>query len=344
MKDCQNILIVRTDRIGDVVLTTPAIKALRQNFPYAKISILVTSATKDLVEGNPHLNEILIDDKKGFLGFWKLVFLLRPKKFDCAIIFHTKKRTNALCFLAGIPRRVGYCNDKWGFLLTQKIDDQRHRGMKHESQYCLDVLRCMDLDVSKGLNPEIIIQSPWDVWAKGFLKEQGLQSSDRLFAIHLGASGPPKRWPVKRFAELMEQLARQYQCKFVVIGTADTADLVEELKSQTKVPFVDAVGKTSLGQLMSLLRECQILISNDSGPVHIAAALGIPVVSIFTRNQPGINTERWQPLGDRVAIVASPYKEWKESAATSEKMDPADLEYLQTHRVLEAVDGLYKLC
>ena len=115
----RNILIVRTDRIGDVVLTTPAIEALRKAFPQARISILVTPVTRELVEGNPYLDEVLIDDRKGrhggVFGFFNLVKTLRKRQFDLAIILHTKKRTNSLCFLAGIPHRVGYKNNKFGF-------------------------------------------------------------------------------------------------------------------------------------------------------------------------------------------------------------------------------------
>ena len=110
----KNILIVRTDRIGDVVLTTPAIMALRRHYPNAKISILVTPQTRELVDGNSCIDEVIIDDRKGEhkgYGFFKLIGLLRQKRFDVAVNYHTKKRTNLACFLAGIPIRIGYvCN------------------------------------------------------------------------------------------------------------------------------------------------------------------------------------------------------------------------------------------
>src|SRR3989338_3219383 len=151
MKSFKNILVVRTDRIGDVVLTSPVFKALRDAFPYAKISALVTPVTQELVEGNPNIDQVLVDDRrndhKGILGFWRLAGVLREKCFDCAIIFHTKRRANALCFLAGIPYRVGYRNNKWGFLLTDPVADKRHEGTKHESQYCLDVVRHLGVTV-----------------------------------------------------------------------------------------------------------------------------------------------------------------------------------------------------
>jgi len=155
-KTFHNILIVRTDRIGDVVLTTPAIKALRGAYPAARISVLVSQATFDLVNGNPYVDEILVDDRlgkhKGLLGSMRLAWEIRSKHFDLAILYHTKRRYNWACFTARIPCRLGYKNNKFGFLLTHPIKDVRHLGLKHEAKYCMDVLKAIgieneDLDV-----------------------------------------------------------------------------------------------------------------------------------------------------------------------------------------------------
>ena len=153
MEPFKNILVVRTDRMGDVVLTTPAVKALREHFPQAHLTMLVTKNTKDIVVGNKFLDGIIAEDRQGeHRGFWgtlKLINLLRRKKFDLAIVYHTKRRTNYICFLAGIPRRIGYKNDKFGFLLTDPLKDARHLGLKHEAQYCLDVLKEVGIDSKK---------------------------------------------------------------------------------------------------------------------------------------------------------------------------------------------------
>ena len=135
-KSFKNILIVRTDRIGDVVLTTPSIKALRQFYPGARISILVTPATFDLVNGNPYVDEVLLDDRngrhQGLVGAWRLIREIDLKHFDLAIIYHTKRRYNWACYMAGIPCRLGYKNDKFGFLLSHPIQDPRPLGQRHE--------------------------------------------------------------------------------------------------------------------------------------------------------------------------------------------------------------------
>ncbi len=328
-KEFKNILIVRTDRIGDVVLTTPAIKALREAYPTAKISILVNPATKDLVEGNVYLNEVLVDDRehehKG-KGFLKLARLLRQKRFDLAIIFHTKRRTNLLCFLAGIPRRVGYKNNKFGFLLTDPIEDKRHLGEKHEAEYCLDVLKHLGIKAD-SLEILVPIQRKAEEWLKEFEQAHQIKAADQIMAVHAGASDPSKRWPETRFVETIDILMKCYPLKVVLIGADNIKEISQKISSSVSLPILDMTGKTTVGQLAVLLKRCSLLISNDSGPVHVAAGVGTPVISIFTRNQPGINPERWRPLGDKVKIVAVPSQD-KDGVSA----------------VLEAVDGLLKLC
>ena len=343
MKNYHNILIVRTDRIGDVILTTPAIQLLRENFPAVKISILVSPLTYDLVRGNPYLDKIFVDDRKGvhrgFLGFWKLVMSLRHEKFDCAIIFHTKKRTNALCFLVGIPERIGYRNEKFGFLLTQPIADTRNLGIKHESEYCLDVLKAMGVPVEPK---KVFLSLPreGEQWAEQFLRNYGLNSQDRLVAIHAGASGPEKRWPTKNFIDVIDYLQIKTNTKIILIGASGAIALAEEIKKAVSEPIFDVTGQTSVAQLASLLKRCHLLISNDSGPVHVADAVGIPVISIFTRNQPGINPERWRPLGKQHIVIVPP----KLPPGNQEGTEVDGSEMIPTARVLEAVDAIFKLC
>ena len=311
MKDYQNILIVRTDRIGDVVLTTPAITALREAYLGIKISVLVAPQTRDIVEGNPCLDEVIIDDRKGrhrgFFGFLKLALTLRKKKFDLAIIFHTKKRTNLLCFLAGIPHRVGYRNNKFGFLLTEKIKDARPEGTKHETEYCLNILRHIGMDIKTNtIKLHMPIKKESEDWAERLfaeVTEGSLLNSDYVITIHPGASCISKRWPAKRFAELIDQLKEKYSAKIILIGGADNKKIAEEIKFMIKNPIIDLTDQTSVSELASLFKRCHLLISNDSGPVHVAVAVGTPVISIFGRNQAGLSPVRWRPLGEKDIVL-----------------------------------------
>ncbi len=301
MKDFpKRILVVRTDRIGDVILTTPALRALRLHFPEAYIVIMVVPQTRELVEGNPYIDEVIVYDKKnkhkGLFGFWRFIVFLRQRHFDVAINFHTKKRTNLMCFLSGIPRRIGYHNNKWGFLLTDRLPDTRPQGEKHEAQYCLDVLKPLGVQ-----DAEVVlfcpIQTEAEVWADKFLQSNGINESKALIVVHPGASCISKRWPSKKFSTLINALVQRFEACIVLIGGEETKEIAETIKKDTSTKVLDLTSIISLSQLASLLKRAKLLISNDSGPVHMASAVGTPVISIFGRNQAGLSPTRWRPLG-----------------------------------------------
>ncbi|MBN1869445.1 MAG: glycosyltransferase family 9 protein [Candidatus Omnitrophica bacterium] len=348
MFDYKNILIVRTDRIGDVVLTTPVIKALRENYPESKISILVAPNTRELVNGNLCLDEVLLDDRKGehkgLRGFLKLIKTLRQRDFDCALVLHTKKRTNLLCFLSNIPVRIGYKDNKFGFLLNRPIPDSRHKGEKHEAQYCLDVLKSIGIQYD-NLDIDIPVKEEALRWVDQFRRGHDILEKDLLIAIHAGASDPAKQWPENRFAELIDALIERYHAKIIMIGAQDTCLITKKIITLLNNEAIDLSGKTTVGQLAALLMGCGLLVSNDSGPVHVAAGVGTPVVSIFTRNQPGINPERWKPLGEKSRVVSvSPFQSQDISFKKAQPMGIEYLELIPTKAVLEAVDAIFKLC
>ncbi len=309
LKTFKNILIVRTDRIGDVVLTTPAIKAICQSCPSSRISIIVTPATYDLVNGNPYVDEVLVDyvqgRHKGLFGFLRLAREIRLKKFDLAIIFHTKRRYNLACYIAGIPCRLGYKNKKLGFLLTLPLKDVRPLGTKHEAEYCMDVLKAIGIE-KHDLDIFVPLQKEAEGWMFNWMRENNLKPNE-FITIHPGASDPAKCWPTANFALLMDRLAERYALKIVLIGSPQTMPSAQEILRQTQKTsqFLNLTGKTSLAQMVSLLRRSRLLISNDSGPVHVAAGVGTSVISLFLRDQPGINAERWKPLGSKSFILGN---------------------------------------
>lgn len=348
-KSYSNILIVRTDRIGDVVLTTPAVRALRKAYPVSRISMLVSAATRDLVNGNRYLDEVIVDDKcgkhKGLFGFLRLVNLIRRKKYGLAIIFHTKKRSNSLCFLAGIPERIGYKNNKFGFLLTHPIEDTRHHGKKHEAQYCLDVLRHLGIlsKMPDDLRLCVPVTEESEKWLQRFLQRNNIKGNGRIIVIHPGASDPSKIWPGHFFAEFINNVVEQYAAKIVIIGSSGINEIARKISSMSNYPVINMAGKTTVSELVSLLKRSDLLVSNDSGPVHVAVAAGTPVISIFTRNQPGINPERWGPLSEKSRIASVP-RDSKICFSRAGVADSKYLELIKPKQVLEAVDAIFKLC
>jgi lipopolysaccharide heptosyltransferase II len=300
----RRILVVRTDRIGDVVLSTPVIKNLRRYFPYSYIAMMVSPYTKELIEGNPYLDEVIVYDKenkhKSWFSSMRFSINLKKKKFDLAIILHPTNRVHLVTFFAGIPKRLGY-NRKLGFLLTDRIPHTKQLGQKHESEYNLDLLRYLGL---KDLENQIFVPIKEEAkkYVDQLLKKQGIREDDFLIAVHPSATCPSKRWPLERFAELCDKLKEKYNLKILVVAGPKDIDLAKELIEMMKEKAINLAGRLSLGELAYLLKRCRLFISNDSGPVHISSAVGTPVISIFGRNQKGLSPIRWGPLGryDRV--------------------------------------------
>ncbi|MBI4707419.1 MAG: lipopolysaccharide heptosyltransferase II [Candidatus Omnitrophica bacterium] len=297
----KRILIVRTDRIGDVLLSTPVIRSMRDAYPNAYIVMMASPYAKEIVEGNPDLDEVIIYDKdikhKSWRNSIKFSQKLKKKKFDLALILHPTNRVHLITFFAGIPKRVGY-GRKLGFLLTDKIKHIKQFGERHELDYTLDLVRYL------GINPQektlfMPIKLESEQWVDEVFEKSGIKKGEKLLAIHPAASCPSKIWPVERFAELADKLVEKYEFKVLVVAGAKDASLARSVIKLMKNQAIDLSGKTSVSQLASVLKRCQLFISNDSGPVHIASAVGTPVISIFGRNQKGLSPQRWGPVGPK---------------------------------------------
>ncbi|MDO8525021.1 MAG: lipopolysaccharide heptosyltransferase II [Candidatus Omnitrophota bacterium] len=295
----KKILIVRLDRIGDVLLSTPVIKAVRDAFPDSRIAVMVRKYAKEIVTGNPYLDEVIVYDKdgrdKGALGNIRFIRQLARKKFDMAFILHPTKRTHLLVSLAGIPETIGY-NKKWGILLKTKIEHTKQDGLKHEADYTLDILR------HAGLEPKdralfMPVDSASEERIDKIFKENGISKSDLCVSVHPGASCISKRWSAERFAGVAARLTERYKAKIVIVAGDADKRLGDKVSSLLKENCLNLSGKTSLADLASVLRRVKLFISNDSGPVHIASAVGTPVIAIFGRGDRGLSPRRWGPTG-----------------------------------------------
>lgn len=307
VSDHPKILVTRTDRIGDLVLTTPIFKALREKFPKAWIAALVFPEHREVVKGNPCLDEVILYDKKGSERNWwgqiRFAGNLRTKKFDVVIHCHGTNRMHVAGWLAGIPVRIGYAR-RAPWALTRVHPYNKKEGKKRETEYLFELLEPL------GIQPPRKIDTFFPV------TERATRSLENLVLFHKipqdrpwrvlspSASDTTKMWPAKCFGELATRLFQKQPCVFLAIGRREDRPIVEELKKNTSAPVFDLSGRLSLGMLGALLKKSAVLISNDSGPVHIAASVGAPVVSIFGRYEPGLGPNRWGPLGEKVRVVA----------------------------------------
>ncbi len=297
----KKILIARLDRIGDVVLSTPVIKALRDAYPDSHIAMMVRPYAREIVEGNPYLDEVIIYDKdrdhKGIAGNYKFIQKLREKKFDIAIILHPTNRTHMVLSLAGIPERIGY-DKKAGFLLTRRIPHTKQFGMKHEIDYTLGILKYVGIEPSTR-SLYMPINALCERKIEDILKENRVKDSEIIIAISPGASCASKRWSIENFAEVANGLAERYSARIVIISGHVDKHFGDGLASLITAGCINLSGKTGIGDIASLLKRARLFISNDSGPVHIACAVGTPVIAIFGRNDRGLSPERWGPSGKR---------------------------------------------
>ncbi len=288
------------------MLSTPVIKAVRDKYPDAYIAFCVEPHAFEIVEGNPYLNDVIVYDKKAkhknIFGIIRFIFKIKSKKFDMAIILHPTNRMNLTCFLAGIPRRVGY-DRKLGILLTDRIPHTKQEGKKHEMEYTLDVIRHIGIEPSdKRLYMSLHKDTERKI--KKIFQTHDIHPAPhkrggihKIVAINPDASCPSKRWPIEYFSEVVDRLNKEYGAKVIILGGPDSVESVRLLLGNIKTKAIDLTGKTSVSVLAGILSKSRLFISNDSGPVHIAVSVGTPVIAIFGRSDAGLSPKRWGPLG-----------------------------------------------
>lgn len=294
----RRILVVRTDRIGDVILSTPVLKALREHYPSSFISILVSPYTRDIVEGNPYMDEVITFDKDRLNSLWATVHFakkLKDKKFDVAVVLHPTVRVHLLMFLAGIKERVGY-DRKAPYFLTQTVPHRKHLGERHEADYNFDLLKPLGIE-SADRELFVPIRPSSERIVDEVLREAGVERDALLVAVNPAASCISKLWPLSKFAEVIDALSGLYRAKVAIVADSGHRPLSEDLLGLTKSMPLDLSGRFNLSELASFFKRCALVVSNDSGPVHLASAVGTPVVAIFGRNQPGLGPRRWGPRG-----------------------------------------------
>lgn len=300
------ILITRTDRIGDLVLSTPVFSEIRKKFPKAYLACLTFLENREIVQGNPFLDEVLLYDKigseKGWGGQWRFTRRLSKKKFDTVIHLHATNRMHWLGWLARIPVRIGW-DRKSPWALTHPFPETKREGKKHEAEYNFDLLVPLGISAPEKIETYFPLNDRAQASLDELLRRYEIQPEKPWIVLAPGASCPSKRWPAERFGILADQLASQYDVEIFTMGSLQDRPLVQKLQERASVPIRDLSGRLSLTMAGVFLKRASLLISNDSGPVHIASAVGTPVISVFGRNQPGLSPARWRPLGENSRVV-----------------------------------------
>ncbi len=297
----KRVLLTRCDKIGDLLLTTPAISAVRYFWPNSYIGFMCSKYTQDILAGNPDIDEIIPLDKngehKGLIGFLKLVWEIRQRKFNIMINFHPTNRVHLLGFFAGIPVRVGY-DWKMGFWNNVVVKHKKQRGEKSEIEYNFDLLKLVGISNGRFFQ-KIVVLPDEDMWAENEIRQKGL---NKFVIIHPGASCLSKMWPLENFIQLAEKIMSNFDIKVVfVLGPGE--EYMEEKINQILDGNVFIYKNLTLKKLIALISKCSFFISNDSGPMHIADAINKPLIVIFGRNQPGLSFRRWGPVNKSATIL-----------------------------------------
>ncbi len=288
--------MTRVDRIGDVLLTTPVFPAIKARYPDSYVAALVLKGREPLVAGNPWIDEVIACEKRGFEGSWAGTFLfarrLRKKKFDIVVHLHATSRVYWISWLAGIPHRIGY-KRKNHALLTHPIEDRKHLGAAHEAEYNFDPLKVIDVQKPGRLQ----LFFPLKNEDRDAIKKGIFDGSGKPYVVfHPSASCPSKIWPVEKMAALAERMSEIYGIAPVIVAGTDGIKEAQAMSARMTEKHHNLAGRLTLGMLGWVLKEARLVISNDSGPVHLACAVGTPVISIFGRNQAGLSPRRWGPI------------------------------------------------
>ena len=272
-------MIRTTNWIGDAVMTTPALGAVRRFFPSSKITVVANPIVAELFRAHPDCDQVLVFDKhgehKGKFGFLRFCSMVRKHQFDLAILFQNAIEAAIMSFLAGIPRRSGYRSDGRGFLLTHSVPLRAEDKLLHHTEYYLEMLR--NLGVTAEQTPlKLHCTDIENRWAEEIL------GSERWVAVNPGAAyGDAKRWFPERFALVADQLNKEFGVRLVLTGGPNEVRIGSDIESFMANKPLNMIGKTTVRQLMALLSRCALVVTNDSGPMHIAAAFGVPIVAVF---------------------------------------------------------------
>ena len=287
----RRILIRPSNWIGDVVMNIPTIEAVRENFPESTISVVARPWVTPLLENHPAVDQVL-PYKKGddhlsrIFEIIRMAGRIRRKEFDLAILLQNAFEAALLTYLGGINLRVGYNTDWRGFLLSHAVIRDDEVLSLHQVEYYLYILRSMGWD-AKSTDPRVFVADSDKKAIQSVLAAAGIGRDHVLVGLSPGAVfGPAKQWPAERFAAIGDWAAQRWGAKAVVMGSEGDQDICTEVNELMKHGSLNLCAQTTLGEVMALIERCHYFVTNDSGLMHIGAALHVPMVAVFGSTDP----------------------------------------------------------
>jgi len=298
----KNILLVRTDRIGDVVLSLPLAEVIKKEFPECRVTFLVKHYTLDLVKNHPFIDEVLIlDESDNTPTIFSNVKKIKSKNFDSCIVVYPTFRIAFILFLTRIKNRIGTGYRSYSFLFTKKIYEHRKYAGRHELQYNLNLLKVFGIDKQLNLGEadfNISISDDGKKKVEQFFLENKINTSKPIVIVHPGSGGSAVDLPISKMIELVQKLS-SLDTTVMITGSDSEKEICESLVSGENI--LNVAGKFSLSSLIALISRSSIFVSNSTGPLHIAAALKKYVVGFYPKIN-ACSVRRWGPFTENKII------------------------------------------
>ena len=291
------ILVIKLRYLGDVLLATPTLHALRKAYPSARLAVAVNRGTESILAANPHVDEILPLDRGSVLAQWRFVADLRRRRFDIAIDLTDADRSAFLTRMSRAPVRIGF-NDERRFRGRCYTSVVQSAAGGHRVERDLAALQPLGI-IAADKTPRLWLTAEDERKADQLLSRLGVTNQEPIVIIQPGARYWFKAWPTQRFAELADRLSTEYGCRILVGGSSQEAALSQEILRQAKSRPINMAGLADVRTFAAVLKRAALFVGNDSGAMHIAAAVGTPLVGLFGPSNPG----EWGPRGGLAEVL-----------------------------------------
>jgi len=300
----KRVVVRGTNWVGDSLMTVPALRALRRVLPDAEITLVIRPSAQGIFSEADFVDDLLLYDRKGVFSVIPQVREWRRRKFDLAVLFQNAFEAALIPFLAGVPLRLGYATESRQALLTHPLDLPDWRSSRHEVFYYLYLVTALEqmlfgastifeTDPDAGIQISEVRKSA----AKELLRAHGVREDEPVVALCPGSiNSRAKRWPAEAYAALADRLI-DTQRQVLLIGSKEEADVSREVTSRMRHQPIVLTGQTTLDQITAVLAGVDLIVTNDTGPAHIGAALGRPTIVIFGPTNP-LTTRPFSPAAE----------------------------------------------
>lgn len=294
----RTVLIIKLRYIGDVLLATPTVRAIKAARPDVLVTMMVNRGTEDVLSGNPDLDEIIVLDKGSLTAQSRLIAGLRHRQFDTVIDLTDGDRSAFLSWISGAPVRIGFNEEhrwrgKWYTHVVQSVP-----GAQHRIDRDLEALKPLGIQAGSK-DPRLWLTPEEENSADQLLDQLGFQRSQSMVILQPGARYWFKAWPPERFAELADRLTYQYGCQVLIGGSDQDIAIAQQIRQMAKSSPIIMAGRTTIKQFAAIAKKSALFVGGDGGAMHIAAAVGTPVVALFGPSNPA----EWGPRGGPVEVL-----------------------------------------